>query len=194
MADREAEASEKIGAGGRIVEEIMKSDASGVLGRVIWLLTQSLPHRRWEIGTIDDLILEPIRQKQFKLYVKEHVPQAFVTWAMMSGESEEHFLETLSPLRKKDWTSGDNLWVMDIIAPFGGHEAVIHDLFDTIFAERKGKMLRPLEDGSGIEVVAWEGFKLGATDPKKVVGPQHLRQTKLAEDLAASQKGANGEP
>ena len=170
-----------------IGQEIMKSDASGVLGRAVWLMTKSVPHRHWEIGMVDDLLLEPIRQKQFKLYMKEHVPQAFVSWAMMSDESEEFFIQSLSTLRQKDWSSGDNLWIMDILAPFGGHQAVIHDLLNGVFADQKGKMLRPAEDGTGIEVVEWEGFNLGATDPGKMVGPQHLRQTEMAEEMAAAQ-------
>ena len=45
-----------------------------------------------------------------------------------------------------DWKSGETLWLVDIVAPFGGHDAMIKDLKEKVFPERELKYLG-LEDG-----------------------------------------------
>jgi cytolysin-activating lysine-acyltransferase len=49
-------------------------------------------------------------------------------------------------LAPADWKSGETLWLADIVAPFGGHDAMIKDLKEKVFPEREVKFLG-LEDG-----------------------------------------------
>jgi len=49
-------------------------------------------------------------------------------------------------LRTKDWKSGDNLWVVEVIAPFGGAEEMVKDLKAAVFPDREIKMLA-VKDG-----------------------------------------------
>lgn len=42
-------------------------------------------------------------------------------------------------MRPEDWKSGDKLWVVEIIAPFGGAEEMLKDLKMKVFPEREIK-------------------------------------------------------
>ncbi len=42
-------------------------------------------------------------------------------------------------LRPQDWKSGDRLWVVEVIAPFGGAEEMIRDLKAKVFPDREVK-------------------------------------------------------
>ena len=44
-------------------------------------------------------------------------------------------------LRPQDWKSGDKAWVVEVIAPFGGGDAMVADLKAKVF---KGRELRAL--------------------------------------------------
>jgi hemolysin-activating ACP:hemolysin acyltransferase len=46
------------------------------------------------------------------------VPRAFVSWAYLSEEAETRFLRG-DRLTTQDWMSGDRLWLMDLVAPYG---------------------------------------------------------------------------
>jgi hemolysin-activating ACP:hemolysin acyltransferase len=39
------------------------------------------------------------------------------------------------------WTSGDKLWVVEVIAPFGGAEEMLKDLKAKLFREREIRLL-----------------------------------------------------
>ena len=44
-------------------------------------------------------------------------------------------------VRPQDWKSGDNLWVVETIAPFGGAEEMAKDLKAAVFPDRKIRMI-----------------------------------------------------
>ena len=46
-------------------------------------------------------------------------------------------------LMPTDWKSGDSLWLIDFIAPFGGQEEMILDLKDKALNGRAIKSLQP---------------------------------------------------
>ncbi|MBF0110368.1 MAG: toxin-activating lysine-acyltransferase [Magnetococcales bacterium] len=161
----------------------LHADAASILGKAIWLMSKSPGHRRWEVGVIEDLVMEPIRRRQFKLYVKDNVPVAFVTWAWLSDEAEKGLIHSLMHLRSRDWHCGENLWIVDIVAPFGGEGHVLSDLIGKVFRNEKGKILRPSRSRVGIDVVLWEG---GKTNPLELLNAQgdsvHLDSGAMARE------------
>ena len=44
-------------------------------------------------------------------------------------------------LRPQDWKSGDKAWVVEVIAPFGGGDAMVADLKSKVFAGRELRAL-----------------------------------------------------
>ena len=53
------------------------------------------------------------------------------------------------------WASGDNLWLGDAVAPFGGRDEVLATLKRDVFGDRKVKCLQPSPGGLGFGVVEW---------------------------------------
>ena len=64
-----------------------------------------------------------------------------VLWGRVSDEVEQRLTAGTSKLRPQDWTSGDRLWVVEVIAPFGGAEEMVKDLKAAVFPDREIKMV-----------------------------------------------------
>lgn len=47
------------------------------------------------------------------------VPVAFITWGKLSRATEVIYTEMFRPLSPEELSSGDRLWIMDLIAPHG---------------------------------------------------------------------------
>lgn len=60
-------------------------------------------------------------------------------WATVSDEVDDRLKAGVSRLAPLDWKSGEALWLIDVIAPFGGVERMVEDLFNGVLA---GKSLR----------------------------------------------------
>ena len=56
-------------------------------------------------------------------------------------------------LRPQDWKSGDKLWVVEVIAPFGGAEDMVKDLKTHVFPTREVKYLTVSKEGKQVRVV-----------------------------------------
>ena len=42
-----------------------------------------------------------------------------------------------------DWRSGDQVWIIDLVTPFGGAAKVMEELRETVFAGREVRQLMP---------------------------------------------------
>jgi len=109
-------------------------------------------HRHLFLTDLEWLLLPPLLLKQFRVYRRDKVPFAYVSWALLTAEVEDHFRNGVRRLKPGDWNAGDRLWLIDFIAPFGGADAVVKDLREELFPEREIKTLRLAEDGSGVRV------------------------------------------
>ena len=64
-----------------------------------------------------------------------------VFWGTVSDEVAARLSQGTSKLRPQDWKSGDNLWVVETIAPFGGAEEMVKDLKAAVFPDREIRMM-----------------------------------------------------
>lgn len=131
------------------------ADKVGLLGNAVWLLTQTQTHKHLFIGDLEWLIMPPLALDQFRLWRQGNMPVAFATWAFMSDEAEERMMQGVRRISPMDWKSGDNLWLMDMIAPFGGEEGALKELREKIFPGKRFKTLQPAPSGEGMAVVEW---------------------------------------
>lgn len=53
-----------------------------------------------------------------------------------------------------DWRSGDQVWIIDLVTPFGGAAEVIKELRETVFAGREVHQLMPDAHGQG-KTLTW---------------------------------------
>lgn len=121
------------------------------MGPVIMLYMQS-SHRRFQfISDLEWLLLPPLVGGQCKLYMKKEYPVSFISWAFLDDDAEKRLFHNAGKLRPDDWKSGDNLWVIDIVAPFGGVENMLRDIQKNEFPGQTIKLLTPDPKTGGIK-------------------------------------------
>lgn len=134
---------------------IQNPSPAETLGQVAWLMLQSEIHRHLFLADLDWLVLPALQLKQFRLIRKDNIPVAYASWAYLNEEAAARLTKGEKRLRPTDWKSGSELWLIDLIAPFGGQEEIVRELKDKVFGEQKVKSLQVAPDGQSIAVVEW---------------------------------------
>ena len=129
-------------------------DKLGVIGHAVWLMTQVPTHRHLFITDMEWALIPPVSLGQFRIWRKNGVPVAFATWAFLEADAEKRLIAGVHKLKPIDWKSGENLWLMDVLAPFGGQEQVVKEVREQVFPGRSMKTLQPAP-GGGMAVVEW---------------------------------------
>jgi cytolysin-activating lysine-acyltransferase len=104
--------------------------------------------KRWVAPILQDIdwqIMPPLVLKQAKLYVKQGVPRAYVSWALVNDEVQQRVAQGDRHLAPREWKSGNHLWLIDLVTPFGSPEAVIKELREQMFPTQsiKAVLLNP---------------------------------------------------
>lgn len=95
-----------------------------LLGPALWLFARDPLRRFTFVADLDWRLMPPLVLDQCKLYSRERIPWAFVTWAHVSDTIDQR-LRTAAPLiAPHEWKSGDTLWLIDVVAPFGDAPAI----------------------------------------------------------------------
>lgn len=119
-----------------------------ILGPALWLFARDERKKFTFIADQDWLVMPPIILDQCKLYMKDEIPWAFCTWAFVSDQVDERLSSSIPKIAPHEWKSGEHLWLIDIVAPFGGADEIIADLQKTSFAGKAFKALAPQPNGS----------------------------------------------
>jgi cytolysin-activating lysine-acyltransferase len=112
-------------------------------------------------------LMTPVLLQQFRLFYDNqkpvgpvaHATTRRVLWARVSAEVEAMLTAGTTKLRPQDWRSGDRLWVVEVIAPFGRAggaqgsyaEEMVRDLKAKVFPDRELKYVA-LGAGGKMEV------------------------------------------
>ncbi|HOI74121.1 MAG TPA: toxin-activating lysine-acyltransferase [Syntrophales bacterium] len=122
-----------------------------LLGPVCFLAMNSPAHRFMFVADFEWRILPPVVLDQAKVYMRDESPVAFASWAFLSKEVADRYRK-IGRLAPPDWKSGDEPWLIDVIAPFGSVEEVVKDLkTNTSLAGKTTRMLGPkVGDEQGI--------------------------------------------
>ncbi|MBW4617626.1 MAG: toxin-activating lysine-acyltransferase [Desmonostoc vinosum HA7617-LM4] len=108
-----------------------------LFGEVVWLFTQSPKHKNFFLFDLEWLVMTPIMFKQFRVFYATDRPIGVALWAYVNEEVEKRLMAGNARLTPNDWKSGDRLWLVDIIAPYGGQEEMIKDLKEKVFPNRE---------------------------------------------------------
>lgn len=125
-------------------------------GALAFLYLRTDHHRDVPMRLARRMVQPPIDLGFYKVFYIDDVPRYAVTWAFLSEEAESKVMrgELLLP---SEWRSGDRMWVIEIIAPYGQGTAahvvkwLRHSLPDTIKkvrylrADSQHKMTRVIE-------------------------------------------------
>lgn len=116
-----------------------------LVGHVCWLYSQAKTHKYFNFADIEPRILPPLLLKQCKLYIQGNMgslPMGFVSWARLSEEAELKYIHT-QKLRPEDWKSGDRVWVIDMLAPFGNQENIFKELHSSLLKDEEIHLMFP---------------------------------------------------
>ena len=92
------------------------------MGQAVWLMTMSKAHRDLPIRELERRVALPILLKQFRTFVKDNQPVAFLTWGAVSDAVRRRLASGDKEMAETDWRSGPNLMVVDVISPFNSPE------------------------------------------------------------------------
>ncbi len=99
---------------------------SHLLGEMAWLLTQSLLHRGLAIGDLEWLVMPPLIHRQFYIFREGDRPVGLALWAKCTPEAvaklEKGMIEPENRLTLEEWTKGDAIWLVDLVAPFADQQ------------------------------------------------------------------------
>ncbi len=133
---------------------------SQVLGEIVWLMSTSPIHKQFFISDLEWLVMTPVILQQFRMFYQNaseaqggQRPIGVVLWARVSEDVEQMLERGTLKMRPHDWKSGDRLWVVEVIAPFGGHDAMVADLKANVFPTEKLKVLALVDGRKVVRVV-----------------------------------------
>jgi cytolysin-activating lysine-acyltransferase len=125
------------------------------IGHATFLMARSQLHRHLMITDMEWLLLPPIMLGQFRMWQDNGKPVGFASWAYLGEEAEERITKKgIRRLMPTDWKTGEALWLIDFIAPFGNGEKMIQELREVIHVGKRMKMLQAKSEG-GTGVVEW---------------------------------------
>lgn len=104
------------------------------LGTVAWLLLHSELHKNLPMHQLATMYLPAIKSGQYILGIENDTAVFYAAWTKMSFEEERKFL-TYGPLAitPDSWQSGDRVWFMDWVAPFGHSQQIFRQLRQSLW-------------------------------------------------------------
>jgi len=134
-------------------QQEQRFDPAPIIGMVAGLMMDSPMHQHLFLADMKWLVIPAVALQQYRIFRKDGIPVAYVSWAMISEETEARLMEGKMRLRPDEWKGGDRVWIIDLIAPFGGQQAIMMDLKDKVFGGNIVKAMQPDKDGRGYIVV-----------------------------------------
>jgi len=134
---------------------------AAALGGAVWLWLHSTSHRNMPLSGLSALLLPAIAKRQFLLASHNGQPVAYISWANLSEEAEHRYLNQ-HPLHmaEADWNSGDRMWILDWVAPFGHTAATAHLILSQLFADRCFRSLYHRGNERGMKIKQFRGRAL----------------------------------
>ena len=77
--------------------------------------------------------------KQFRLWRNDTQPIALAVWAMASEEVAARVHAGERALSPAEWRSGDTFVIVDLIAPYGGHDGFERALREMVGERNEGR-------------------------------------------------------
>lgn len=129
-----------------------------LLGPVAWLMMQQAAGRHTLLGELEWRVMPALILDQAKLYLKGDAPVAFASWARLGEAAAQRYQAAPHQLATADWLSGDQIWLIDVLTPFGGAQDVLKDLREKVFPGRVVRQLAPTGTAEA-KVILWPATK-----------------------------------
>ncbi len=135
---------------------------SEAFGAAVWLWMQLPQQRQFTLKNLEKRLLEPIRQGQYVLactgnHERQRDPVALLLYACLNARAESRYLkDPTAALAPADWRSGDRLWLIDWVSPFGHSLQLRHRMLD-LFARQTARSLHRHAPFKANRVKIWRG-------------------------------------
>ena len=84
----------------------------------------------------------------------ENMPVAFASWAHLSDDTEARIKQVIKKLATVDRKSDEHLWLIDMVATFGGTAEAAKELRENVLQGKTVKSFQPAPGGR-VAVVEW---------------------------------------
>jgi cytolysin-activating lysine-acyltransferase len=128
--------------------DVIPPTVSHLLGEMTWLLTQSPLHNVLALKDLEWLVMPALIHRQFYMFRDGEQPVGLALWAKCTPTSAKKLdggmIEPENRLTLEEWASGDQYWLVDLIAPFADTENKQREIMiaDLISKPLKGKEFR----------------------------------------------------
>lgn len=114
-----------------------------IMGPALWLYARDPLKKFMFMADIDWALLPPVILDQCRLYTKDGIPFAFFTWALVNDAVDQRLRSGTPRIAPHEWQSGQHLWLIDVVTPFGKTEEMIDELRSAQFPNLKISALLP---------------------------------------------------
>ena len=151
-------------------------------GDLMFLFMRIKRYERLPLRLARRCIQPPIDLNFYRVFYKDNVPRAAVTWSFLGPEQERKFVsgELLEP---SDWLSGKQLWIADILAPYGRGTGgqVLKWLSKTVSEHHNIVRFLRIDDDLHIKrIVESERTEKGSWKPRSISIDQFLQRKQAA--------------
>ncbi len=131
----------------------MGSQANRVFSEVVYLASFFQYYDNWRVQALKRFFLQPIKKDQYFLFTENNETVAFVSYAFVDDKAIEELSSGKRSIGYDEWNSGQNLFIPDIVSPFGLKPSWIKHVRDELgrrYGNKiKGRWLRSLKGRSG---------------------------------------------
>lgn len=138
-----------------IVPHLGKQDwnEAEVLGSAVWLWMHSASHRNFPLQSLSSVLLPAIKHRQFLLAYEVGRAVFYLSWANLSAVAEQRYISQHPVfMPDSDWQSGERLWILDWVAPFGHTRTMSRLVRQQLFAARCARYLMHRGNERGLKI------------------------------------------
>ncbi|MBI5790271.1 MAG: toxin-activating lysine-acyltransferase [Rhodocyclales bacterium] len=99
-----------------------------ILGPALWLYARDAAKKYLFLADIDARLMPPLVLDQCRIWFREGIPWAFVTWAKVSDEVNQRLADGIGQIAPHEWNGGPHVWLVDVVSPFEKADALIEEL------------------------------------------------------------------
>jgi len=131
----------------------MGSLAPRIFSDAMYLASYFKYYDNWRMVAFKRFLLMPIVKEQYFLFRNNDMPVMFLSYAFVNDDAIKELTSGERSIRSDEWKSGDNLFIPDIISPFGLKASWIKHIRDELgrrYGDNiKGQWRRSLKGRSG---------------------------------------------
>ena len=101
------------------IEPVKPTGDQCQLEDVLALMNCSAQHRSFDVATVMRCIVPPLRLGQHIWVEDNGAIVAWASWAFMDPDTAKAFLNGAYKVHPDDWCCGEEIIIMDVLAPFG---------------------------------------------------------------------------